>query len=200
MTRKWRGTAPPGGVRARASEAMREEYVVAGTAGSRSRARGNVGESLLPPLVLGLNVMLASRHFLRPLPLLFSTGDHANSNFRPGEPGFGSAFALPINRVTTLGVAELNMRSFFRSTNLLRWTLNLLLMPAATASAINSDRIDQKHLPAWTNTAAEFSRTKVELEISDASNRQGFVSLASNPDNPWPKTSGQGCPDTMQKS
>jgi len=92
------------------------------------------------------------------------------------------------------------MRSFFRTTNLLRWTLNLLLMPAATASAINSDRIDQKHLPALTNTAGEFGRTKVELEISDASNRQGFVSLASNQDNPWPKTSGQGCPDTMQKT
>lgn len=50
----------------------------------------------------------------------------------------------------------MNRRSFFRSTNLLRWTFSLLLMPAATASAIDTNRVGLKHLPAWTNTAGDW--------------------------------------------
>ena len=68
---------------------MREEYVVACTAGSTSRARGNVGEFALS-LGPWLNVMLASHHFLRPLQLLFSTGDQANSNCGRGNQGLAA--------------------------------------------------------------------------------------------------------------
>jgi hypothetical protein len=90
------------------------------------------------------------------------------------------------------------MGSFFWSTNLLRWALSLLLMPAATASGINSNRIDQKHLPAWTNTAGEFGRTKSNWK--SRVHPIGFLLLASNQDSPWPKTSGQGCSGAMLKT
>jgi hypothetical protein len=89
MTKKWRGTAPPGGV------------PCSGQRGNAGRVRcmhrrldvarsGKCGREFAPSLGPWLNVMLASHHFLRPLQLLFSTGDHANSNCGQGNQGLAA--------------------------------------------------------------------------------------------------------------
>src|ERR1700746_4149277 len=78
----------------------------------------------------------AIEHSRRTTSIIFTTGDRISS--RRWNTKSLLAVRLLSEEEIYVGIKKMNMRSqsaFFRKTNLLRWIINLLLLPPAIASA-----------------------------------------------------------------